>query len=313
MDAVAPEELARPGFRTPASLLAPRRVLRGEAGYPVLLDATPGAPPELFVAGKPLEPAPHVAIVGTRRASRYGLEVAGWLGRDLAAAGVVVVSGMAAGIDGAAHRGALGAGATAAVLGSGLDICYPRRNAGLYRDLIDRGTLVSEFPAGTMPAPWRFPARNRIIAGLSLGVVIVEARRDGGAMITARLAAEFGREVFAVAGPVHAPGSEGPHALIRDGARLVSSAADVLEDLGLGRPEAPVRCGQLPLPVIPLTPDERRILEVVQGEPMLLDRIARLAGLPAAAAGSTLSRLEIAGLVSRRPGGRFALPVEGPR
>ncbi|HWD07992.1 MAG TPA: DNA-processing protein DprA [Actinomycetota bacterium] len=313
MDAVAPAELARPGFRTPASLLAARRVVRGEPGYPALLDATPGAPAELFVAGKPLEPAPHVAIVGTRRASRYGLEVAGWLGRDLAAAGVVVVSGMAAGIDGAAHRGALGAGATAAVLGSGLDICYPRRNAGLYRDLIDRGTLVSEFPAGTMPAPWRFPARNRIIAGLSLGVVIVEARRDGGAMITARLAAEFGREVFAVAGPVHAPGSEGPHALIRDGARLVSSAADVLEDLGLGRPEAPLRCVQLPLPVIPLTPDERLILEVVQAEPMLLDRIARLAGLPAASASSTLSRLEIAGLVSRRAGGRFALPVEGPR
>ncbi|MGH2718550.1 MAG: DNA-processing protein DprA [Actinomycetota bacterium] len=312
-ESVWPEGVERPGYRTPAGLLASRRVPRTAAEYPALLGEIPGAPPELFVAGKALEPAPYVAIVGTRRASRYGLEVAGWLGRDLAAAGVVVVSGMAAGIDGAAHRGVLEAGETVAVLGTGLDICYPRRNAGLYRDLLGRGTLVSEYPAGTTPAPWRFPARNRIIAGMSMGVVIVEARSDGGAMITARLAMEFGREVFAVAGPVHAPGSEGPHALIRDGARLVTSASDVLDDLGLGRAEVPGLRHQLPLPVVPLTPDERRVLEVVQAEPMLLDRIARLAGLPTASASSTLSKLEIAGLVSRRPGGRFALPVSSQR
>jgi DNA processing protein len=295
-----------------------RRVERGQPEYPPLLAETPGAPAALFVAGRRLEPAPHVAIVGTRRASRYGLEVATWMGRQLASVGVVVVSGMAAGIDGAAHRGALAVAGdratTVAVLGSGLDICYPRGNAGLYGELSQRAILLSEYPPGTTPAPWRFPARNRIIAGMSLGVVIVEARPDGGAMITARLAMEFGREVFAVAGPVHAPGAEGPHALIRDGARLVTSAVDVLEDLGLATPVA--RGGapgvQLPLPAAaPLSPDERLVVGVLQAEPLLLDRIARLAGLPASAASAVLARLELSGRVSRHAGGRFARPVGG--
>ena len=181
-----------------------RNVEQGAAGYPPLLAEAPGAPVALWVSGRPLEPAPYVGVVGTRRASRYGLEVAMWMGRGLAAAGVVVVSGMAAGIDAAAHRGALATGSTVAVLGSGVDVCYPRSNAALYAEIAERGSLVSEYPPGTAPAPWRFPARNRIIAGMALGVVIVEARRDGGAMITARLALEYGREVFAVGGPVHA-------------------------------------------------------------------------------------------------------------
>ncbi|HMC08618.1 MAG TPA: DNA-processing protein DprA [Actinomycetota bacterium] len=290
----------------------------GGPGYPPLLAETPGAPAALFVAGRSLEPAPHVAVVGTRRASRYGLEVGAWIGRELAAAGVVVVSGMAAGVDAAAHRGALSAGAgvgagggTLAVLGSGVDVCYPRANAALHREIAARGSLVSEYPPGTTPAPWRFPARNRIIAGLSLGVVIVEARRDGGAMITARLAVEYGREVFAIPGPVHAPGSEGPHALVRDGARLVASAQDVLEDLGLGgrstwaQPALP----ESPVPP-PLSPDERVLLGVLQAEPLLLDRIARLAGMPASAATAVLSRLELSGLATRHPGGRFARSVD---
>ncbi|HEX9316362.1 MAG TPA: DNA-processing protein DprA, partial [Actinomycetota bacterium] len=161
--------------------------------------------------------------------------------------------------------------------------------------------------------PWRFPARNRIIAGLGLGVVIVEARRDGGAMITARLALEYGREVFAVAGPVHASGSEGPHALVRDGARLVTSAKDVLEDLGLASPQSAASWTQDPIPVLvaSLSPDERRVLGVLQAEPQLLDRIARLAGMPASAATAVLSRLELAGLASRHPGARFARTVAG--
>jgi len=208
-----------------------RKVERGAAGYPPLLAEAPGAPAALWVSGRPLEPAPYVGVVGTRRASRYGLEVATWMGRDLAAAGAVVVSGMAAGIDAAAHRGALATGSTVAVLGSGVDVCYPRSNAALYAEIAEQGSLVSEYPPGTTPAPWRFPARNRIIAGMGLGVVIVEARRDGGAMITARLALEYGREVFAVAGPVHASGSEGPHALV--GGEL----ARVQEDLPAVVPE----------------------------------------------------------------------------
>jgi len=290
-----------------------RKVGRGAAGYPPLLAEAPGAPVALWVSGAPLEPAPYVGVVGTRRASRYGLEVASWMGRDLAAAGVVVVSGMAAGIDAAAHRGALATGSTVAVLGSGVDVCYPRSNAALYGEIAERGSLVSEYPPGTTPAPWRFPARNRIIAGMALGVVIVEARRDGGAMITARLALEYGREVFAVAGPVHASGSEGPHALVRDGARLVTSARDVLEDLGLASPHSAASWAQDPIPalVASLSPDERRVLGVLQAEPQLLDRIARLAGMPASATTAVLSRLELAGLASRHPGARFARTVAG--
>jgi DNA processing protein len=290
-----------------------RKVGRGTAGYPPLLAEAPGAPAALWVSGRPLEPAPYVGVVGTRRASRYGLEVATWLGRDLASAGVVVVSGMAAGIDAAAHRGALATGSTVAVLGSGVDVCYPRSNAALYGEIAERGSLVSEYPPGTTPAPWRFPARNRIIAGMALGVVIVEARRDGGAMITARLALEYGREVFAVAGPVHASGSEGPHALVRDGARLVTSAGDVLEDLGLASPQSAASWTQDPIPalVASLSPDERRVLGVLAAEPQLLDRIARLAGMPASATTAVLSRLELAGLASRHPGARFARTVAG--
>ncbi|HEU5002232.1 MAG TPA: DNA-processing protein DprA [Actinomycetota bacterium] len=303
--------------RSPRPLPGHRTVVRGDPQYPALLAETPGAPSQLYLAGERLEPAPCVAVVGTRRASKYGVEAATWIGRELAAAGVVVVSGLAAGIDAAAHRGALeGGGATLAVLGCGLDICYPRANAALYGEIMLRGTLVSEYPPGTAPAPWQFPARNRIIAGVSLGIVIVEARRDGGAMITARLGLEFGREVFAVPGLVHADTSEGPHALIRDGARLVTSAADVLEDLGCspGRgvggagvpPGGPV---QEALALPPVTADERRVLEVLGGHPLLLDRVAHLAGLPTSATGAVLSRLELSGLVSRHPGGRFALPV----
>jgi DNA processing protein len=290
-----------------------QKVGLGAAGYPPLLAEAPGAPAALWVSGRPLEPAPYVGVVGTRRASRYGLEVATWMARDLAAAGVVVVSGMAAGIDAAAHRGALATGSTVAVLGSGVDVCYPRSNAALYGEIAERGSLVSEYPPGTTPAPWRFPARNRIIAGMALGVVIVEARRDGGAMITARLALEYGREVFAVAGPVHASGSEGPHALVRDGARLVTSARDVLEDLGLASPQSAASWTQDPIPalVASLSPDERHVLGVLQAEPQLLDRIARLAGMPASATTAVLSRLELAGLASRHPGARFARTVAG--
>lgn len=295
----------------PGALLAHRVVPRGEPEYPALLAETPGSPTQLHLAGQPLEPAPCVAVVGTRRASKYGLEAATWIGRELSAAGVVVVSGLAAGVDAAAHRGALeGGSSTLAVLGCGLDICYPRANAALYGEIMLRGTLISEYPPGTDPAPWQFPARNRIIAGLSLGIVIVEARRDGGAMITARLGLDFGREVFAVPGLVHAAASEGPHALIRDGARLVTSAADVLEDLGFGKRGTgsgwPV---QEALHLPPVTPDERQVLGVLGGHPLLLDKVAALAGMPTSATSAVLSRLELSGLVSRHPGGRFALPV----
>jgi DNA processing protein len=288
----------RPGIRV---------IGRRSGEYPALLREVDPPPAELFALGRPLEPAPMVSIVGSRRASRYGLEVAAWLAGGLARAGFVVVSGMALGIDAAAHRGALDAGGTTlAVLGCGLDVAYPHGNAGLRAAIRDRGTLLSEYPAGTRPAPWHFPVRNRIIAGLSLGTVIVEARDTGGAMITARLAADLGREVFAVPGPVNSPGSRGAHLLVREGARLVTSAAEVLEDLGFAPVPEPCaaegRTGGI-------GPDELRLLAVLEGDPQVLDIVARGAGLPVPATAAVLARLELRGLVTRHAGGRFARAV----
>lgn len=284
--------------------------------YPPLLREVPDAPPLLYAAGRALEPAPMVSVVGTRRASRYGLEAAAWLARGLAAAGLVVVSGMALGVDAAAHRGALdGGGSTVGVLGCGLDVCYPPANARLRAAILERGTLLSEHPAGVRPRPWHFPVRNRIIAGMALGTVIVEARETGGALITARLASDLGREVFAVPGPVNADGSRGAHALVRDGARLVTCAADVLEDLGFGDLVAPA-CPAVPAaeadaagtsPALSgLGPDELRLLAVLDAEPLLLDAIALRAAVPVSAAAAVLARLELKGVASRHAGGRFA-------
>lgn len=279
-----------------------------DPAYPSLLAEIAWPPKLLYATGLPLGQAPYLAVVGSRRPSRYGIEVATWISSELAAAGIVVVSGMARGIDAAAHRGALQTrGSTVAVLGSGIDVCYPRQNRDLYREIQRRGTVVSEYQMGTRALPQNFPARNRIIAGMCLGVVIVEGRVGGGAMITARLAAESGREVFAVAGPVHSAQSEGPHSLIRDGARLVTCAADVLDDLGLGPP--PGSSG--PEVAVELTADERRVLGVLEGTPVLLDVVAARTRMPASGAAATLARLEVKGLVLRHPGARFALSPRG--
>jgi DNA processing protein len=283
-----------------------RHVAPGDAEFPPLLREIPAPPKFLHAAGRRLEPAPMVGVVGTRRPSRYGLEVGHAMAAGLAAAGVTVVSGLATGIDAAAHRGALDAGGiTIAVLGNGLDVCYPWRNAALSEEIRAHGTLLSEYPEGTRPLRHHFPTRNRIIAGMALGVVIVEGREEGGAMITARLAGEMGREVFAVPGPVHAPESAGPLALIRDGARTVTSAEDVLEDLGLPAPPTS-RAGESRYE---LGPDEQRVLVALAAEPIVLDAIASAAAMPASAAAAVLARLELAGLAGRHPGGRFARTV----
>jgi DNA processing protein len=280
---------------------------RRSGEYPALLREVTPPPAELWAMGRPLEPAPMVSIVGSRRASRYGVEVAAWLAGGLARAGMVVVSGMAMGIDAAAHRGALDAGGTTvAVLGCGIDVVYPRAHAGLRSSILGSGTLLSEYPPGTRPAPWHFPVRNRIIAGMSLATVIVEARDTGGAMITARLAADLGREVFAVPGPVMSPGSRGAHLLVREGARLVTDAAEVLEDLGFSPPSPP---GDEPVgtpAAAGLGPDELRLLGLLGGDPRVLDVVSRDAGLPPPAALAVLARLELRGLVTRHPGARFA-------
>jgi DNA processing protein len=281
-----------------------REIAPSSLEYPALLREIPDPPLRLGVAGRPLEQGPVLAIVGTRKASPYGLEVGERLAAELALLGITVVSGLAHGIDAAAHRGALRvAGSTIAVLGCGLDLCYPARNRDLYRQILSAGTLVSEYPPGTPPLPYHFPVRNRIIAGMSLGVVIVEGKPGGGAMITARLAMEYGREVFAVPGPVHSPGSQGPHLLIREGARLVTCPEDILEDLGL--PASRVST-QEPLE---LCPDEQRVMAELEYEPMLLDSIARKARMPPATVAAVLVGLEMKGQASRLPGGRFARSV----
>lgn len=281
-----------------------RRIRRNAPEFPRLLTEIADPPPSLWVAGKPLGDRPAVAVVGTRRASQYGLEAAKWVAKELAASGVTVVSGMALGIDAAAHWGAFEAGgSTVAILGCGLDLCYPRRNRALYDKLFEEGTLVSEYEPGTPAIPRNFPCRNRIIAGMTLGTVIVEARPRGGALITARLSMEFSREVFAIPGPIHSPGSWGSHTLVRDGARLVTCADDILEDLGMLR--APGRAGEEP----DLDPDESRVMATLEGSPVILDLIARRSKMPPSTATSVLVRLELRGLVSRYPGGRFALPI----
>lgn len=272
--------------------------------YPALLREAERPPRRLFVAGGRLEPAPHIAVVGTRRPTRYGLGVARVFAREISARGAVVVSGMARGIDSAAHEGALEAGGpTVAVLGCGPDICYPLSSRDLHLRIPRLGSVVSEYEPGTPPLKHHFPARNRIIAGMSLAVVIVEGRLDGGAMITARKAMDAGREVFAVPGPIHSTQSEGPHLLIRDGAHLITSVEEIFATIGWDAPTAVEAASQPSL----LTPDESRILGVLEASPMLLERVARDAGMPVASASAMLARLEIRGLVARHPGSRFSL------
>lgn len=215
-------------------MTAVARIRRSDPGYPEQLTRIADPPEGLWVRGT-LVSGLGVAIVGTRRATRYGLGMARSMGAAVAAAGWSVVSGLARGVDGAAHRGCLDAGGVGvAVLGSGIDIWYPPEHRRLGESLVDAGgAVVSEYPPGTRPEPWRFPARNRIISGLSAVVVVCEAAEKGGALITARLAAEQGREVFAVPGDVSRPTSVGTNLLIRDGALPVLGPDDLMEALSL--------------------------------------------------------------------------------
>lgn len=221
---------------TPAAAV----IHRGAPEYPSLLEHIPDPPQQLYVRGT-IPAAPMVAVVGSRRATSYGLAVARRLGRQLAERGLCVVSGLARGVDGEAHRGALEAGGlTIAVLAAGLDAIYPPEHRDLAEAITTSGALVTEMPEGTAPLPGRFPIRNRLVSGLSRGVVVVEAAQRSGALITARLALEQGREVFAVPGCIDNPLTEGTHALLRDGAKLVTGVDDVIEEFpGLGVAPAP--------------------------------------------------------------------------
>jgi DNA processing protein len=236
-----------------------------------------------------------VAIVGARACSAYGADVARMLGRELASAGLVVVSGLARGVDGAAHRGALEAGGpTVAVLGCGIDRDYPAAHAGLAREICAGGLVVSEYAPGVEPAPWRFPARNRIIAGLARATVVVEARERSGALITADLALEEGREVLACPGEITSALSAGTNALLRLGATPLTRVEDVLEAFGL---EAAVAAVQ---PEVGST--AQRVLDRLADAPAGIDELARATGLGAAELAGALTELELAGLAAGSDG-----------
>jgi len=267
--------------------------------YPERLRATVGAPALLFVRGAfTAADDLAVAIVGTRRMTSYGREVTFRLATGLAAVGVTVISGLAKGVDGIAHKAALNAGGrTLAVLGHGLDTIYPRDHGALAAQIVaDGGALVTEYPPGTRIDPANFPARNRIISGLALGVVVVEADQKSGAMITADYAAEQGREVFAVPGSILSEMSVGCHALLRDGARLVTDVDDILNELRLDLRQTQ-RAVQQELPTLPGVPGADAVLRVLSAEPLHIDDLCRESGLAMSDLNSLLVHLMLAGAV----------------
>lgn len=269
-----------------------RFLARSDPAFPPLLRAIHDPPPGLFLRGEAEEgllARPAVAVVGARACSAYGRQVARMLGRELAAAGLVVVSGLARGVDGEAHRGALEAGgSTVAVLGCGIDRDYPAAHRALAAEIAATGLVVSEYAPGVVPAPWRFPARNRIVAGLCAATVVVEARERSGALITADLALEEGREVFAVPGEITSALSRGSNALLRLGATPLTVSADVLDSYGIAAPDAATH---------DLSPVAIAVLERVRDTAAAPDELARLLGLGAGEVAVALTELELAGLV----------------
>jgi DNA processing protein len=286
-----------PAYRAELAARGLRFLGRSDDPFPRLLRELHDPPPGLFLRGTGGEDVlaePSVAVVGARSCSAYGRQVARQLARELAAAGLVVVSGMARGVDAEAHRGVLEAGGrTVAVLGCGIDRDYPAAHTDLARGICGQGLVVSEYAPGVEPAPWRFPARNRIIAGLAGATVIVEARERSGALITADFALEEGREVFAVPGEITSTLSAGTNALLRLGATPLTRAADVLAAFGLEpesvhRPELGVHAAA--------------VLAALSEEPAGADQLGRVTGLDAAALATALTELELAGAAAEADG-----------
>jgi DNA processing protein len=297
--------------------LGGRLICWGEPAYPQLLTAVEDAPPVLTLLGREeLLAAPTVAVVGARNASANGRRLAHELAAGLGEAGVVVVSGMARGIDAAAHGGALATGSVAVVAG-GADVVYPEENRGLYQALTAHGAVVAELPLGTEPQARHFPRRNRIISGMALGVVVVEAAAKSGSLITARFALEQGREVFAVPGSPLDPRSRGANDLLRNGATLTETAADIITQLGPllrgAPPPRPTRRNQRELPLMaapakptpPVVDDDTGlglILEKLSPTPVAVDELVRQCQLSVAAVATLLLELELAGRIERHPG-----------
>ncbi len=281
---------------------ANRIVTLADADYPQLLLQTADPPCLLYVKGR-LELLNHaaLAIVGSRNATAQGVANAEDFAHALSDAGLTIVSGLALGIDAAAHRGGLsGTASSIAVVGTGLDIVYPARNRPLALELAARGALISEFPLGTPALSANFPRRNRVISGLSSGCLVVEAALESGSLITARLANEQGREIFALPGSIHSPLAKGCHALIKQGAKLVDSANDILEELNVGRAPA-VSTAETP----PLDDEATRVLESLGHEPARIDALCARCAMPAEAISAALLRLEIAGIIENLPGGLY--------
>jgi DNA processing protein len=292
-----------------------------DAAYPQALLTMPDPPPLLYAKGRlDLLQTRAVAVVGSRHATPQGIEDARRFSRAFSDAGLAVVSGLATGIDAAAHRGAmLGSAGTLAVVGTGLDLVYPASNRELAHDIAREGALLSEWPLRTPPRAANFPQRNRLIAGLSGGVLIVEAAMRSGSLITARLANEMGRDVFAIPGSIHAPLSRGCHRMIKQGAKLVETPEEVLEEFGYVRARAPRKRG-VPKPAdaawasarlpaashLPADADAARVLNALGHAPATLEILAARTDLDGAALQSALLRLELAGHVAALPGGRYA-------
>ncbi len=286
-----------------------------DADYPrALLDA-PDPPVLLYCKGRrELLSCPMIAIVGSRNATAQGEPDATAFAKALGEAGLTIVSGLALGVDAAAHRGGLEtAASTIAVIGTGADRLYPARNAALGRELADRGAIISEFPLGTAALAGNFPRRNRIIAGLAKGTLVVEAAPNSGSLITARLATDAGREVFAIPGSIHSPMARGCHQLIRQGAKLVETAEDILEELRWNRPSAvkrgtnlPVGAGRTPSVGGMVTDtDQTRVIQALGQSPTNLETIATRSGLTPAALLAILLPMELNGQVAQLPGGLY--------
>jgi DNA processing protein len=286
-----------------------------EPEYPQTLLQIYDPPVLLYVRGDAqVLNLPSLSIVGTRKPTLYGTHMAQRLGRDLAARGLVIVSGMARGIDAIGHQGAMDAhGRAIGVLGTGIDVCYPKENKKLYEKVLERGAIISEFPLRTHPAPENFPVRNRIVAGMPLGVVVVEGAQYSGSLITARLAMEFGREVFGVPGNATQPVSFAPNQLIKQGAKLVTCAEDVIEELptpvraALVKAEQPEAEQRNLLAAAELNGSMKKLYEMLSAEePVHIDDIMERSGLNSSEVLATLFDLEMKGIVRQTPGKQFS-------
>lgn len=284
-----------------------RLITYSDPTYPSTLREIHDPPMLLYAKGKDI-PSNHtfISLVGSRNPTHYGLKTAEMISQGLARRGLGVVSGMARGIDSKSHWGCLnGKGFTIAVLGTGIDKIYPPSNEKLYQEITEKGVVLSEFPLGTPPRPNHFPIRNRIISGLSKAVVVVEATKNSGSLITAAQALEQGREVFAVPGSIHSFKSIGCHFLIKQGARLVENADDILEELGLNHPFLPKTDTFLKNTISPINKSEKIIYDLIGDYPMHIDQIAHQGKLEPHEVSSILTRMELKGLIRQLPGKMF--------